>query len=232
MVEDELEGWRPNTKLGKEVMKGKITHIDEIFKQGKKIMEPEIVDKLLPNLENELILIGGTPGKGGGIRRTPLKRTARMHKSGRRYKTSTLVIVGNKNGYVGVGRGEGSEFRETISKGIAQAKLNLIPVRRGCGSWECECGESHSIPCKVEGKSGGVSISLLPAPKGIGLVVGDEAKKVFKLAGVEDIWSKTFGQTTTRINLIKAVYNALKNLNKIKMDKNFKKEAGVILGGK
>ncbi|MFB6089104.1 MAG: 30S ribosomal protein S5 [Candidatus Aenigmatarchaeota archaeon] len=232
MAKTEVEEWKPKTKLGREVLEGKITSIHEIFEQGRRIMEPEIVDKLVPSIDNDLILIGGTPGKGGGIRRTPAKRTARMHKSGRRFKTSIFVIVGNRNGLVGVGKGEGTEFREVIEKATNQAKLNLIPIRRGCGSWECECGEPHSIPCEVSGKSGSVEVKIKPAPKGVGLVVADEIKKFMKLAGIEDIWSETFGQTKTRINLIKAVYNAFKNLNKMKMREDFKEEAGVILGDK
>lgn len=230
--EQEFDDWKPKTKLGREVQEEKITSIDQIFEEGRRIMEPEIVDRLVPNIDNELVLIGGTPGKGGGIRRTPAKRTSRMHKSGRRFKTSIFAIVGNYDGLVGVGKGEGTEFREVIEKAINQAKMNIIPVRRGCGSWECECGEPHSIPCGVEGKSGSVRVKLQTAPKGVGLVTADEIKKFMELAGIEDIWSETFGQTKTRINLVRSVYNAFKNLNKMKMKDSFKEEAGVILGDK
>jgi small subunit ribosomal protein S5 len=202
-----LEKWKPKTSLGKEVFEGKITDIEEIFKSGRKITEPEIVDKLLPNLKNELILIGGRTGKGGGIQRIPVKITATMHKSGRRFTATAFVVVGNEDGIVGVGKGSAPETRDAITKAIQKAKLNLIKVKIGCGSFE-----PHSIPFKVEGKSGSVRAVLMPAPKGVGLVASDEAKKILRLAGIKDVWVKTFGNTSTRMNLIKAIFNALKNL--------------------
>ena len=94
-------------------------------------------------------------------------------------------------------------------------KHNIIKVKRGCGSFDCICHEKHSIPFKTQGKCGGVRITLLPAPQGTGLVTGDEVKKILKLAGIKDIYSKTFGQTKTTFNLAKAVIDALKNLDKI-----------------
>jgi len=211
-----MEEWKPKTKLGKEVQEGKITSIDEIFKMGKKIMEPEIVDYLLPNLTHEIILIGGSPGKGGGIRRTPARRTARMHKSGRRYKITSMVVVGNGDGYVGLATGESVDFQMAVSKALKNAKLNIIPIERGCGSWECGCGEPHSIPFKVEGKVGSTRVILKPAPKGLGLCASDSVKKILTLAGIKDVWVKSYGQTGTRINHMKAVFKALKNLNKAK----------------
>ncbi len=211
-----IEEWTPRTSLGKDVMEGKITSIEQIFEEGKKIMEPEIVDFLLPGLENEVILIGGSPGKGGGKRRTPAKRTARMHKSGRRFNSTCLIAVGNKDGFVGIGIAKAPEFRNAMEKALKKAKINIIPVRRGCGSWECGCGETHSIPFEVEGKEGSVRVVLKPAPKGLGLCASDSVKKVMMLAGIKDLWVKSFGKTKTRTNYIKAVFNALKRLNTIK----------------
>ncbi len=213
---NKLANWIPKTKLGKDVLSGKIKSIDEIFKEGRKIREPEIVDYLIPNLKTEIVEIGGTPGKGGGQRRTPTKRTARMHRSGRRYKISAMVIVGDENGHVGVGRGSAKEHRTAIEKATQNAKLNIIPVRRGCGSWECSCGEPHSIEKKVEGKSGSVRIVLMPAPRGLGLCCSEPVKQIMRLAGIKDIWVKTFGDTRTRENLILATFNAFKNLNKMR----------------
>jgi small subunit ribosomal protein S5 len=213
--EEEVKIWNPRTILGKKVEKGKIT-LEEIFEKGYKIREPEIVDALIPNLSSEIILIGGSPGKGGGIRRTPTKRTARMHRSGRRFKTSALVFIGNKNGYIGMAKTSGLDAKEAIAKATENAKLNLFPVKRGCGSWECGCGGNHSIPMTTEGKSGSFKIKLLSAPKGIGLCIGDEGKKIMELAGIKDIWSKSYGDTRSRINYAFAVINAFKNLNKRK----------------
>ncbi len=212
-VEEKLAGWKPRTKLGKDVLSGKVTDIREILKKGIKIKEPEIVDMLVPNLQSELILIGGRPGKGGGIERTPVRVAAKMHRSGRRYSYGAFAVVGNGDGIVGIGKGSGKEGRKAVEKAVERAKLNLILVPRGCGSWECGCGENHSIPCKTEGKSGSVRVTLLPAPKGIELAVSDEVKKLMRLAGIKDVWIKTLGDTSTRYNLIKAVFDALKNLH-------------------
>jgi len=215
---EELTEWVPKTKLGKEIVAGKYKDIKDVLMAGEIILEPEIVDYLVPDLKQELIYIGGTPGKGGGIRRTPTKMTARMHKSGRRYKVSAMVVVGNENGVVGVGKAKSVEHRIAIEKALQQAKLNVIYVKRGCGSWECNCGRDHSIPFKVTGKCGSVRIMLLPSPKGVGIVAGDESKKILGLAGIKDVWIKTFGQTATRINLAAAVFDALKNLSQTKGD--------------
>jgi small subunit ribosomal protein S5 len=217
MLNEKLMNWKPRTSLGRDVLDGKVTDIKEILKKGIKIKEPEIVDKLVPNLENELVLIGGRPGKGGGIERTPIRVSAKMHRSGRRYKYSAFAIVGNRDGVVGIGKGAGKEGRRAVQKAIEKAKLNLILVPMACGSWECRCGDNHSIPFKTEGKSGSVRVTLLPAPKGIGLAASDETKKLLRLAGLDDVWIKTLGATSTRYNLVKAVFDALRNLHKMKI---------------
>lgn len=230
-VENESAGgWVPRTGLGKLVLEGKIKNMNEIFKTGHKIEEPGVVDMLLPDLDHELVLIGGTPGKGGGIRRTVGRRTARMHKSGRRFKTACLAIVGNRNGYVGVGETAGREFAQALEKALQKAKLALIPVRRGCGSWECECREAHSIPLTVIGSAGSVQVMLKPAPKGVGLVVSSELKKLLELAGIRDVWSKSLGKTKTRANFIKAAFDALKSLNRIKITPEQTKKLGIVMG--
>jgi small subunit ribosomal protein S5 len=193
-------------------MEGRITSIDEILDSGKKILECEIVDVLAPELKNDLILIGGRSGKGGGAQRIPIKITAAMHRSGRRFTTKAMVVVGNEDGIVGLGRSSAVEGRDAMEKALKRAKMSLIKVTRGCGSWECECGGTHSIPYKTVGKSGSVQVILMPAPKGLGLVADDESKKVLTMAGIKDVWVKTKGNTQMRINLITAVFNALKNL--------------------
>jgi len=215
--EDRLAKWVPKTRLGKAVMEGKIKSIDDILDKGLRIREPEIVDFLVPNIRAELALIGGRPGKGGGIERTPIRMTAKMHRSGRRYRTSAFAIVGNDDGIVGIGKGTGTEGRLAIRKAIEKAKISVTKIRRGCGSWECECGETHSIPFKTTGKCGSVLVTLLPAPKGIGLAVDDESKKILKLAGITDVWGKTLGNTGARFNLIRAMFNALKNLHRYRV---------------
>ncbi len=211
-------GWIPKTKLGKDVLSGKYKTLEEILEKGLVILEPEIVDMLVPNLKDDVIYIGGSPGKGGGIRRTATKRTARMHKSGRRFKLTAMVVVGDENNIVGVGKAASKEHRIALEKATEQAKLNVIRVRKGCGSWECGCGEQHSIPLKTEAKVGSVTVRLFPAPKGVGIVANEASKKILRLSGIKDVWVKTEGSTSTKENLVSAIFQALKNLNSTKGD--------------
>jgi len=221
--------WTPRTSLGRKVLSGEITSIEKLFESGVKITEPEVVDVLVPDLRNDIVLIGGSSGKGGGKRRTPSKRTTRMHKSGRRYRLSAMAIVGNGNGYVGVGKAHGppGQHREVVEKALTKAKLSLIPIRRGCGSWECACGTPHSIPFQITGKCGSVKVTLKPAPKGIGLVVMDEMKKVMRLAGIKDVWCKSMGQTSTRHNTVEAVFDAFSRTNKFRTRPDYEKAVGM-----
>jgi small subunit ribosomal protein S5 len=212
-----MSNWKPRTELGKMVAEGAIT-LEEIFSQGRKIKEAEIVDRLIPNLQSDIIFIGGSPGKGGGIKRTSTRRTARMHRSGRRYRVQAMVVVGNGDGYLGMGMGEAIENRDAIDKATEAAKLRIMPVKRGCGSWECACGQHHSLPFAIRGKAGSVRIELIPAPKGIGLCIGDEAKKIMRLAGIRDVWSKTEGESKTRNNYANAIFDAFKKTNTMKIE--------------
>lgn len=100
---------------------------------------------------------------------------------------------------------------------MRQAKLNLFRIRRGVGSWEDRAEQAHSIPFAVSGKCGSTIIRLMPAPKGKGLVVEKECAKILALAGIRDVWSKSFGQTRTKVNIIMACEEALRNLSKVKV---------------
>jgi len=210
-----LEEWVPKTLLGKQVNEGKIKNIDEVI--GVKILESEIVDKLV-NLGSDLLSMGQSKGKFGGGKRRAWKQTQRKTKEGNVATFSCLAVVGDKEGHVGVGFGKSKETLPSREKALRQAKLNLIKVNRGCGSFDCICDEHHSLPFTVEGKSGSSKIVLMPAPQGTGLVIGDECKKILKLAGITDIYSKSFGQTKTTMNLVKACIEALKKTNKEVME--------------
>ncbi len=210
------EAWQPKTELGKRVKEGKIKDIDEILDQGEKILEPQIVDMLLPGMESELLLVGQSKGKFGGGQRRVFKQTQKKTAEGNRPKFSTVVVIGNKNGYVGIGYGKSKETVPAREKAIRDAKLNIIKIRRGSGSWEDSSDEPHSIPFAVEGKSGSVKVKLLPAPRGTGLCAHKEVQKILRLAGVENVWSRTLGKKNTTMNLIKACDQALKNVMAMK----------------
>ncbi|TFG02374.1 MAG: 30S ribosomal protein S5 [Promethearchaeota archaeon] len=189
--------WIPRTKLGELVQQGLIT-LDKIFANNLVVKEKEIIDVLLPQLKEDVVTI---------------KMVQQMTASGQRSKFKAVVLVG-ADGFIGIGTAKSREVGPAIRKAIDRAKLSVIPVLRGCGSGECGCGHTHSIPFKIEGKCGSVLIRLIPAPAGVGLACADKVKQVLRLAGIEDIWSKTFGDTRTSENLVKATFNALKNAHK------------------
>lgn len=208
-----MESWNPKTKLGKRVKEGKIKDIDEILDKGEKIMEPEIVDSLL-NLKTDLILIGQAKGKFGGGKRRAWRQTQRKTEEGNVLKFSAMSVVGDENSHVGVGKGDSVETLSARDKSTINAKLNIFKITRMCSAFECECSEPHTIPFVITGKSGSVKIKLIPAPQGTGLVVANELKKVLRLAGIKDVYSKTKGKTRTTLNLIKACIDALKKTNR------------------
>jgi len=210
-----LADWEPKTELGRKVKSGEIKTIHEALIYPRPIKEVEIIDALLPNLEEEII---------------DVTRVQRVTDSGRRTKFRVVVVVGNRDGYVGVGEGKAKEAGPAIRKAIRRAKLNIKEIKRGCGSWECGCGEPHSVPFTVEGKWGSVRVKLIPAPRGTGLVCGDIAKKVLSLAGISDIWVNTRGNTRTSINYAHAVLNALENINRLRFSEEDVKKLGIISG--
>lgn len=227
---EELGAWKPKTELGRKVKGGIITDIDEIFRKGEKILEPEIVDALLPDLETDLLLIGQAKGKFGGGKRRIFHQTQKKSREGNKPHFTTCALVGNKNGYVGIDFGKSKETVPARDKSIRNAKLSLIKIRRGCGSWECNCGGAHSIPFAVEGKCGSSQIRLMPAPKGKGLCVEKECAKILRMAGIKDVWSRTRGQTNTKKNLVKALSHALAHLSETKIPPDQYQKLGLVEG--
>jgi small subunit ribosomal protein S5 len=149
-----------------------------------------------------------------------------MTDSGRRVKFRATVIVGNGNGFVGLGQAKDVQVGPAIRKAISNAKINIIKVKRGCGSWECACGLEHTVPSQVQGKAGSVLVELKPAPRGLGLAAGDTARKVLEKAGIKDVWTRTEGTTRTTLNFAKATFNALENTGVVRMPANLEnKEA-------
>ncbi len=193
--EEEEEVWVPRTKLGKLVNEGKIVSLDEIFKGGQRIRESEIVRKLLPDLRNEVVGVSVVQ-----------KQTD----AGELTRFSAVVAVGNGAGWFGVGKGKAMQTREAIEKATNAALLNIIPVKLGCGSWECRCGRPHSVPYRIRGKAGSVTIEVIPGPRALGLVAGPALKNLLQLAGVKDAWIRTFGSTNTTSSLANAAYDAFR----------------------
>lgn len=214
----EKEGWKPKTSLGMKVKNGEVNSIDYALDKRIKMLEPEIVDALLPNLSTDLLMVGQSKGKFGGGQKRIFKQTQKKTQEGNKPKFATFAVVGNEDGYVGVGYGKSKETVPAREKAIRQAKLNVIKIRRGCGNWRCGCNEPHTVPFKVSGKAGSVEITLIPAPKGTGLIVEKECQKILKLAGIKDVWSRTEGQTRSKLNVLYACFDALQKLIEFKLD--------------
>ncbi len=204
--------WIPKTKLGKEVKEGKIKNIDEVLNNKRKILEEEIVDSLI-NVKSDLISIGQSKGKFGGGKRRAWRQTQRKTKEGNVATFSAMAIVGDEKEHIGIGFGEAKETLPARDKAVRKAKLNIFKIKRTCAAFDCACAEPHTIPFKTIGKMGSVQVILIPAPQGTGLVVADQLKKILKLAGIKDVYSKTFGKQRTTINLVKACIEALKKTN-------------------
>lgn len=187
---------------------------------------------MLDNPESDLLNIGQSKGKFGGGKRKAFRQTQKKTKEGNKPKFATYAIIGNKNGFVGLGYGKTKETVPAREKSLRNAKLNLMRIKRGCGSWQCGCKTPHSIPYQVEGQCGSVKIVLRPAPKGTGLKIEKECQKILSLAGIKDIWAKSSGQARNKINLIKACEIALKKLSTTKVQDKYVECLGILEGNK
>jgi small subunit ribosomal protein S5 len=200
--EEEKVEWIPQTRLGKLVKEGQVTTMGEAVESGLPIREAQIVDALLPDIRDEVL---------------DINMVQRMTDSGRRVKFRATVIVGNGDGFLGLGEGKDVQVGIAIRKAIDNAKMNIIGIKRGCGSWECGCGLRHTVPFGVEGKAGSVKVELKPAPRGLGLASGGTAKKVLEMAGIKDVWARAAGETRTTLNFAKATYDALMKTTTMKV---------------
>jgi len=190
-----LEQWVPRTQLGKMIQEGRITSIEEVFMGGLQLRESQIVDALLPDLQEEVININ---------------LVQKQTDAGEKSRFKAIVAVGNRDGYIGLGGGKASQVRTAIEKAAVDARLKIVPIRRGCGSWECGCGKPHSVPFQVEGKCGGAKIVIVPGPRGLGLVASEGAKVILGLAGIKDCWTRSRGSTRTVPSFAYAIFDALK----------------------
>jgi small subunit ribosomal protein S5 len=192
----EEEVWIPKTSIGKRVVSGEINSMEEILSKGLRIQEAGIVKKLLPDLKTDVIDVG---------------IIQKMTPNGQSTRFKALVAAGNENGWLGIGMGKSKQMRIAIEKANNAAYLSVSPVKLGCGSWECRCDQKHSVPFKVKGKGGSVTIEILPAPRGLGLVAGGKIRNLLKLAGLKDAWTTAKGSTTTMNSTSKAVLECLRH---------------------
>ena len=193
--QEEEEVWIPKTSIGKRVLTGEINSMEEILSKGLRIQEAGIVKKLLPDLKTEVIDVG---------------IIQKMTPNGQSTRFKALVAAGNENGWLGIGMGKSKQMRIAIEKANNSAYLNVSPVKLGCGSWECRCDQKHSVPFKVKGKGGSVTVEIIPAPRGLGLVAGPKIRNLLKMAGLKDAWTTAKGSTSTMNSTSKAVLQCLR----------------------
>jgi len=187
---DEEEKWVPVTKLGRLVKDGKIKSLEHIYLFSLPIKEHQIVEFFLGSaLKDEVMKI------------MPVQKQTR---AGQRTRFKAFVVVGDTNGHVGLGVKCSKEVATAIRGAIILAKLSVIPVRRGY--WGNKIGKPHTVPCKVTGKCGSVTVRLVPAPRGSGIVAARVPKKVLQFAGIDDVFTSSRGSTKTLGNFVKVCW--------------------------
>lgn len=182
---DEEEKWVPVTKLGRLVKDKRITSLEQIYLHSLPIKEHQIIDELI-QVKDEVMKI------------MPVQKQTR---AGQRTRFKAFVVVGDNNGHVGLGVKCSKEVATAIRGAIILAKLSVVPVRRGY--WGNKIGKPHTVPCKVTGKCGSVTVRMVPAPRGAGIVAARVPKKVLQFAGIEDVFTSSRGSTKTLGNFVK-----------------------------
>lgn len=177
----EEQEWVPVTKLGRLVKDQKIIKLEEIYLQSLPLKEHEIVDKILPSLKAEVISV------------KPVGSSFEV-----------VVVVGDGDGHVGLGFKRSKEVATAMRGALILAKLSVVPVKRGY--WGNKLGKAHTVPSKLTGICGSVTVSLVPAPPGVGIVAASGPKKLLQLAGIDDVFTSS---CVSNKNFVKATFDCL-----------------------
>lgn len=133
-----------------------------------------------------------------------INRVSKVVKGGRRFSFSTVVVVGDGKGHIGVGMGKAGEVPEAIRKGVEAAKKNVIRIPLN----------NTTIPHDVETEFSSARVRLLPAAPGTGVIAGRGVRPVVEAAGIKDILSKSYGSNNP-VNVVKAAFKALSQLTSL-----------------
>jgi small subunit ribosomal protein S5 len=145
-----------------------------------------------------------------------LERVTKVNKGGRAFAFSATVVVGDGNGVVGHGLGKSKDVATAISKGVEDAKKNLIRIPL----------HKNTLPHDQIGRFGGSKVFMKPASSGTGVIAGGAVRAVLELVGVKDVLSKSQGSSNPR-NVVKATFDALLNLRSASM---IASDRGISLG--
>ena len=133
-----------------------------------------------------------------------INRVTKVVKGGRNFRFAALVVVGDRNGHVGIGTGKAMEVPEAIRKAVEDAKKNLITVPI----------VGTSVPHRIQGRYGAGNVLIMPAKEGTGVIAGGPVRDVLELAGLKDVRSKSLGTNNAR-NVVNATMQGLASLRKI-----------------
>jgi len=133
-------------------------------------------------------------------------RCSKVVKGGRRFSFGALVVVGDRNGHVGIGYGKANGVPQAVEKAVTEGRKNMLRVNL----------KGTTIPHRVVGHHGASKVLMVPASEGTGVIAGKKIVPLFELAGIHNVLTKAYGSTSPK-NLLKAGMAALKQLRTAEM---------------